>query len=155
MSAIDQWCKDCRDDPNIRSKRPAPHPGPRCVTHHREVVRARRLSAKGRRTQAVYSITPAQYDALYAAQGGRCALCRRARGTGRKRLAVDHDHACCIGPTSCGKCVRGLVCSTCNDVLAHFRDDPAAFQRGVDYLCRWPSTDVLGNVPPSLRGPVV
>jgi hypothetical protein len=98
-----------------------------------------RLAAAGRRVQVTYSLTPEQYDALYAAQGGRCAICRRGKGTARKRLAVDHDHACCVGPTSCGKCVRGLVCGPCNDVLSHFRDDPTAFERGAEYLRQWPS----------------
>jgi hypothetical protein len=28
---------------------------------------------------------------------------------------VDHDHACCQKKNrSCGKCIRGLLCHTCN-----------------------------------------
>lgn len=27
---------------------------------------------------------------------------------------VDHDHDCCPGGWSCGRCVRGLICSECN-----------------------------------------
>lgn len=46
----------------------------------------------------------ADYDALLAAQGGRCAIC--GARPGRRNLAVDHDHAT-------GK-VRGLLCTTCN-----------------------------------------
>jgi len=102
------------------------------------VLRARRLSRSVRHVQSTYTLTEDQYNALYKSQGGRCALCRRATGAS-KRLAVDHDHACCPGPRSCGRCVRGLVCSTCNDVLAHFRDDPVAFERGAAYLKQWPS----------------
>ena len=126
-------CKGCGS-----TTRKLPHPGPRCQGCHNDVRRERRLAAAGRRVQATYSISPEQYAALYAAQGGRCALCRRATGAS-KRLAVDHDHACCPGPKSCGRCVRGLCCSSCNDVLAHFRDDPAAFERGAAYLREWPS----------------
>jgi hypothetical protein len=30
-------------------------------------------------------------------------------------LVVDHDHQCCpVDRYSCGKCVRGLICRTCN-----------------------------------------
>lgn len=138
-------CKDCAAEfgPGINGRvrtpaRPAPYPGPRCASHHKAVQRSRRLAAAGRRVQSVYGITEEQYQALYESQGRCCAICQRAKGTS-KRLAVDHDHACCVGPKSCGKCVRGLVCGPCNDVLAHLRDDARAFQRGVNYLNEWPS----------------
>lgn len=94
--------------------------------------------------ERTYSITEAQYQALYEAQGGLCALCRRAKGTGAKRLAVDHDHACCPGPVSCGECVRGLLCTSCNKgVFGHLRDEVAAFDRGKDYLLNPPARRVL------------
>jgi hypothetical protein len=130
-------CKDCREE-GLRLIRAAPHPGPRCYSHHVQRKRAVRLSNHGRRVKNVYSITAEQYAELLASQGGRCAICRRATGA-RKRLAVDHDHSCCAGPTSCGSCVRGLLCGPCNDVLAHFRDDPGAGDRLAGYLRAWPS----------------
>lgn len=130
-------CKDCRAT-GITSNRPAPHPGPRCVTHHRIETRRRRLAASARHVQRTYGLTAAEYDLLYEHQGRRCAICRRATGV-RKRLAVDHDHACCPGPTSCGGCVRGLVCGPCNDVLAHARDSAEFFHRAARYLREWPA----------------
>lgn len=138
MTAAAVRCKDCRAD-GISTARPAPHPGPRCATHHRAELRRRRLAAAGRRVARVYSLTPEQYAALYEAQGRRCAICRRATGATR-RLAVDHDHSCCPGPTSCGRCVRGLLCGPCNDGLAHARDDPEHFRRAIAYLQRPPAT---------------
>lgn len=127
-------CKDCP----AGTKRPAPHPGPRCVTHHRAAVKARRLRAQESRVLSVYNLTAEQYDRIYLVQGGKCDICRRATGA-RKRLAVDHDHSCCNGPTSCGRCVRGLLCGTCNKIVGHFRDDPDTFERGATYLTNWPS----------------
>lgn len=132
-------CKDC--EPSCR--RPAPHPGPRCTTHHRAVLAGRRAAAHGRRIGVVYSITPTQYAALLEHQGGVCAICQRATGRTR-RLSVDHDHRCCDGPTSCGRCVRGLLCRPCNDLLGHLRDDQAAARRVVGYLERPPARAVLG-----------
>lgn len=32
-------------------------------------------------------------------------------------LHVDHDHKCCDGPVTCGKCVRGIVCNRCNKAI--------------------------------------
>lgn len=133
----DRRCKDCVDV-GIPTVRPAPFPGPRCYSHDLAFRKDQKKRGKSARVTATYSITPEQYDALYRFQAGRCAGCRRATGAS-KRLAVDHDHMCCPGPTSCGKCVRGLLCSTCNSTLAHFRDDAHAFERMAAYLRQWPS----------------
>lgn len=130
-------CKDCRAE-GVTTLRPAPHPGPRCTTHHRAEQRRKRLAASGRHVQRTYGITPEEYAKLLQVQGGRCAVCRRATGR-TKRLAVDHDHTCCPGPTSCGRCVRGLLCGPCNDEMAHARDDPEHFRRAIRYLNEWPS----------------
>jgi len=130
-------CKDCEPG----TKRPTPHPGPRCATHHRAVVKARREAARDKRIEQTYSLSPAEYEALLAIQGGVCAICRRATGKVR-RLAVDHDHSCCDGPTSCGRCVRGLLCKPCNRMLGHLRDDPEAARRAAEYLTYPPARDL-------------
>jgi hypothetical protein len=132
-------CKDCPPG----SKRPAPHPGPRCATHHRERRRTTRKAAHGRRLEQVYGITAEDYEALLFVQGGVCAICQRARGV-YKRLSVDHDHnqARLDGhdeDKGCRNCVRGLLCGTCNKMLGHLRDDPTAFERASQYLSNWPS----------------
>lgn len=109
--------------------------GPRCKPCASRLAHAKRVAD-------VYSITPEQYAALLAHQGGSCYVCRRVPRS--KRLAVDHDHSCCPGPTSCGRCVRGLLCRSCNrDVLGHLKDDPAALQRAIDYLASPPARAVL------------
>lgn len=63
-----------------------------------------------------FGLTRGQYAVMLDAQNGACAICGRTNKNGTA-LAVDHDHSCCPGKRSCGKCVRGLLCSNCNLVL--------------------------------------
>jgi len=143
-------CKDClaelpeqiRAHLTIKGLRPAPHPGPRCYTHHLAWKKASKQRAHRLRTEKNFGLGPTGYDALLAIQGGRCGGCGVLPGPRAKRLAVDHDHTCCPGPTSCGKCVRGLLCHGCNDDLARVRDDPAKLRGLADYLEHWPSRDL-------------
>jgi hypothetical protein len=87
-------------------------------------------------------MTEEMYQALYVAQGGRCAICKWATGKTR-RLSVDHDHACCPGKTSCGKCVRGLLCRPCNTLLGRARDAIEFFQNAIEYLTNPPAQRIL------------
>ncbi|ASR86252.1 endonuclease VII [Mycobacterium phage Stagni] len=129
-------CVDCVAE-GITTKRKAPHPGPRCATHHRAKRAQRRDTSWETRIFATYGITAEEYWAIYEFQGGRCYGCRRANGK-RKRLSVDHDHETGI--------VRGLLCTACNrNVLGHLRDEREAFQRFIDYLDSPPAVQVLGE----------
>lgn len=80
-----------------------------------------------------YGITLAQWNELLERQGGACAICGLPPSSSRN-FDVDHDHACCAGPTSCGKCVRGLLCAGCNQGLGNFHDDTRLLQNAVNYL---------------------
>jgi hypothetical protein len=122
-------CKDCEPG----TKRPAPNPGPRCATHWREEKKRRRKAAHEKRVQTTYGLGEGDYDTLYAYQGGKCAICRRATGASR-RLSVDHDHKTLLA--------RGLLCRTCNDLLGHARDDPEFFARAKRYLEKPPAQDL-------------
>lgn len=143
-------CKDCVAE-GLPPSRQAKFPGPRCYSHDGVRKRNMRLAAHGNRTQSRFGLSPEGYETLFQFQGGACIGCGRAKGNregarGKKNLAVDHDHSCCSGPTSCGRCVRMLLCGPCNDVLAHFRDDPVALERLAGALRHWPSR-AAGVVP--------
>ena len=59
-------------------------------------------------------------------QGNACAMCRMPFEADQ-RICIDHDHACCAPSTPsrcCGKCVRGLLCLTCNVALRVHRGVP-------------------------------
>lgn len=69
-----------------------------------------------------YKMTVEQYEEMFKAQEGCCAICKRPewRTTAKgalQMLAVDHDHKCCPGRSSCGECVRALLCTDCNTAM--------------------------------------
>jgi Recombination endonuclease VII len=140
---MNRTCKDCLREGRVGPALNAPFPGPRCYRHHHRrmaVVKARELDMRMVRQ---YGLGIGQYSQILSAQGGGCGWCGRPPRSGGRALALDHDHACCPGKRSCGKCVRGLLCWTCNKMLQHLGDDLGALQRGVDYLLRPPARVVL------------
>ena len=80
-----------------------------------------------------YGITVEQYNVMLEKHNYGCAICGGVNKSG-KALCVDHDHSCCPGIKSCGECVRGLLCTTCNDGLGRFRDDEKLLLGAIDYV---------------------
>lgn len=147
-------CKDCVTE-GVTGKRVMAvdkqgnlQPGPRCVTHHRMQKTKRSKTTHERMLEAVYGITGDEYEALFEAQGRCCFVCQRAKGI-RRRLAVDHLHdAPCVSEhtgtrqVACRKCVRGLLCKTCNYVVLG-RYSPEALHRAINYMHFPPAQQVL------------
>lgn len=78
-----------------------------------------------------YGITTEDYQRMFAAQGGNCAICKqpeRAKSPKGdvKWLSVDHDHA--------ANAVRELLCSTCNHMLGHAFENVAVLRAAADYI---------------------
>lgn len=93
-----------------------------------------RATAKNQRLQATYNITLEEYNALFAAQEGRCAICLGKR---REALSVDHCHKT--------NQVRGLLCRRCNGrLLTAALDKPDVLRRAADYLESPPSEKTIG-----------
>jgi len=90
-------------------------------------VRKRLLTPEKRKRYArtyvvgAYSLTLEDYDDKVTRQNGVCAICRKPPVRDR-HLAVDHDRRCCPGKTSCGNCVRDLLCIKCNTALGMIGD---------------------------------
>ena len=81
-----------------------------------------------------YRITQSQYEELLRSQGGVCAICGKfPEGT---RLCVDHDHRCCPRETSCGSCVRSLLCRKCNLVIGNANDSFEVLANAAEYVKR-------------------
>jgi hypothetical protein len=81
-----------------------------------------------------YGITIDQYHQMLEEQGYACKICKLEEKTSRVRLSIDHDHSCCPGSNSCGKCVRGLICSNCNMSLGNAQDSIEILQNMIEYL---------------------
>jgi len=90
-----------------------------------------------------YGITGAEYDQLFAAQGGTCAICAEPPHEGNtpttwkvRRLAVDHCH-------DTGK-VRALLCNECNLIVKH-RNNVGVLRKAIEYLEHHARRDRLDN----------
>lgn len=87
---------------------------------------------KARRLYRDYGITLEEYHTRLSGQGGKCANPRCENDT---KLCVDHDHSCCPERHhTCGKCVRGILCGSCNRTLGHANDDPERLRGLAEYL---------------------
>lgn len=88
-----------------------------------------RASAPGYNRQYLYGISPEQYEAMMAGQGGRCAICGTTEWKGKTdRPHTDHDHVTGI--------FRGILCDSCNLGIGKFGDDPVRLRAAADYLER-------------------
>jgi hypothetical protein len=95
-----------------------------------------KISAKTRHGYGLvrrYGRNSADYDRMFKAQNGLCAICgkpEKQRGrTGRvKPLQVDHDHV--TGG------VRELLCAHCNWLIGLAEEDPNVLRLGAEYLLR-------------------
>ena len=114
--------------------------------------------------RALHAISLERYAQIYEAQGGRCAICGdgvamgydadrlladrlsigsrgprvHVRGPRAHGAHIDHDHGCCPGGRSCGRCIRGLLCNRCNTALRNFRDNAQILRKAADYVSAGP-----------------
>jgi hypothetical protein len=96
-----------------------------------------------RNRELKYNLPPGGYDVMADAQDWVCAICWQPETAidlrmdgNTKDLAVDHDHQCCPKHgSSCGKCVRGLLCQDCN--MGNFCGDPVLMLKATVYILWW------------------
>ena len=94
-------------------------------------IEERRVIRNDSRRRRMFKITPKQFDKVVADQNNKCKICDIEFS---RTPTVDHDHACCPGVKSCGKCIRGLLCNNCNAGLGNLKDNISVLQRAIDYL---------------------
>jgi hypothetical protein len=76
-----------------------------------------------------YKLTKQMYLDLLEQQNNVCAICQNKSNS--KYLSVDHDHSCCPTNKTCGECIRGLLCKSCNSFLGRINDNPHTL---IEYL---------------------
>ena len=103
---------------------------PRCKDFARALGRAwysipknklrQRANSRRHHLRHHFGLSPEQFDAMIESQEGRCAICRTDTPGGAGTWHVDHDHRCCPGRETCGRCLRGLLCYSCNHALGKY-----------------------------------
>jgi len=73
-----------------------------------------------------YGITLQDYNDLFNAQKGCCAICGRHQSLIKKTFCVDHDHLT--------NEIRGLLCHSCNRGLGLLGDTLESLLKAVKYL---------------------
>lgn len=118
-----KYCEWCRDE--RAAKRDARYRNSPKGAAKRQRERLRR-----------FNISQGEYDLMVAAQNNLCGCCGAADPGGQGTWCIDHDRRCCPGDTSCGKCVRALLCNDCNLIEGRLRDVEHA-RRMYAYKVKW------------------
>jgi hypothetical protein len=136
-------CSDCSQIKNIKDfANKNNKPAFRCKQCHnlwyrnyyKENVEKVKLNTKKYKENNVFQwtrhgLSKDEYVLLLNKNEGKCHICLTSED-----LYIDHDHACCTGSTSCGKCVRGLLCRLCNSMLGMAKDNQQVLISASKYL---------------------
>jgi predicted nucleic acid-binding Zn ribbon protein len=76
-----------------------------------------------------YGVSPERFA---EAQLMGCEICGRSDST----LHIDHDHNCCSGEYTCGRCVRGFICGSCNRAVGLLNDDADQILAAATYVLK-------------------
>lgn len=121
------YCRPCKSASAKASYRKNPRPAKESAKMWRAKNPESVEQIVHRQNLKKYGMTPADYESLLAAQGGRCGICGVTPDVApRNKLFVDHCHA--------SSKVRGLLCSRCNTGLGFLRDDTTTLRAAIAYL---------------------
>ncbi len=124
------WCKDCQSKRMNKWYKRNPQKSLEAGRIWREKNPEKMEALRLKR----YGITLEDFGEMLESQGGCCAICRNPPTPGKK-FNVDHDHNCCEGSSqSCGDCVRGLLCQSCNHLIGFAKDDPEILRNALQYV---------------------
>jgi len=100
------------------------------TTYYKSNPNKRQLKNKTDFNWKRHGLTKEQYDKLMKKHDGKCHSCKD-----RLAINIDHDHSCCSSQrSSCGKCIRGILCSQCNTALGLLNDEPKKIKSLLKYI---------------------
>lgn len=76
-----------------------------------------------------YGITLDMFMAIYHAQNGECAICKKEVGKFCKKTCVDHNHAT--------GAVRGILCTACNFAIGALGEKEENLLSAISYLSKY------------------
>lgn len=102
----------------------------------------------GQHFRKMYGISREEYFRRLSDQGGVCAICKKEesqyRGGEKIKLALDHCHRTGM--------LRGILCSSCNNVLARAKDDSEVLRKAAEYLDHYAKDGMNGRDTNSREG---
>lgn len=99
------------------------------VTNYIKNNPSKRSKQNPKRRFKRHNLTEEQYLNLFNMHNGKCHACKE-----REANNIDHNHSCCPGSYSCGKCVRGVLCNQCNTSLGLMNDDVNKIKNLINYI---------------------
>jgi hypothetical protein len=78
-----------------------------------------------------FNISWTEFQNMIDSQLKKCKICDNDLAG---KFVIDHDHSCCEGRYSCGKCIRGILCNSCNLGLGNFKDNKKILESAIKYL---------------------
>lgn len=126
---LDSFTKNPKNQTSGRNKICKKCTSQKVATYYKNHPSRRQPNKRIRTNYSRHSISKEFYEEMLSKYTGNCWVCQVVPAT-----SIDHDHTCCAGSVSCGKCVRGLLCTRCNMAIGALGDDVDGLMRAVVYL---------------------
>lgn len=121
---LQTYCKPCMSEKHDEYRRRNLE---KIATQQRERYAKDPERYRGYELKKLYGISLEEFKSLFEKQNGACLICKTTNPNGKgEKLHVDHCHS--------SEKVRGLLCTSCNIGLGHFKHSVELLQSAISYL---------------------